>query len=152
MKRSCFFVMLMTCCWLPAWTQSAVNVAKAEVELEKLNREYDEALVRGNVDTLDRLYAEEFVYTTFDGSVRTKAEQLAFTRSGDLKLESGKSDDVRIRVYGSTAVMTGRFRAKGTFKGTRLEVKERYTAVWVRRKGRWRLVAEQGNEIKAEAQ
>jgi ketosteroid isomerase-like protein len=104
--------------------------------------------VRGDAAALDRLYAEEFVYTTPDGEVRDKAQQLAFTRSGDLRLESGRSDDVQVRIYGDTAVMTGRFTAKGRFRDRGIDIRERYTAVWVRRRGAWRLVAEQGNLMK----
>lgn len=89
---------------------------KVEQELLRTNREYDEALVRGDIVVLERLYSDEFVYTTPDGEVRDKTQQLAFTRTGDLRLESGQSDDVRVRVYGNTAVMTGRFTAKGKLK------------------------------------
>lgn len=121
---------------------------KAERELMKANQEYDEALVRGDAETLDRIYSDEFIYTTPDGEVRDKARQLAFTRAGDLRLESGRSDDVRVRVYGDTAVMTGRFTAKGKFRDRAIDIRERYTAVWVKGRGRWRLVAEQGNLIK----
>jgi ketosteroid isomerase-like protein len=121
---------------------------KAEQELYTANREYDQALVRGDAVALDRLYADEFIYTTPDGEVRDKAQQLAFTRSGDLRLESGQSDEVRVRVYGNTAVMIGRFTATGKFRDKKIDIRERYTAVWVKRDGRWRLVAEQGNLIK----
>jgi ketosteroid isomerase-like protein len=44
--------------------------------------------------------------------------------------------------------MAGRFTAKGKFKGSAIEVRERYTAVWIKKQGRWQLVAEQGNSIK----
>ena len=121
---------------------------KTERELLKANQAYDEALVRGDAAALDRLYSDEFVYTTPDGEVRDKSQQLAFTRSGDLRLESGRSDDVKVRVYGNTAVMTGRFTAAGKFKDRVINIRERYTAVWVKRRGAWRLVAEQGNLIK----
>lgn len=121
---------------------------RTEQELLSANQEYDEALVRGDAVALDRIYSDEFIYTTPDGEVRDKAQQLAFTKSGDLKLESGRSDDVRIRVYGKTAVMTGRFTARGKFRGVSLDIRERYTAVWVKMRGRWRLVVEQGNLIR----
>jgi len=65
-----------------------------------------------------------------------------------LRLESGQSDEVRVKVYGNTAVMTGRFTAKGKLIDKNIDIRERYTAVWVKRRGRWRLVAEQGNLIK----
>ena len=74
-----------------------------------------------------------------------KKQQIAALSSGDLKLSEAKSNDVRIRIYGETAVMTGRFTAKAESTGKREMIEERYTAVWVRRDGRWQLVAEQGN-------
>jgi ketosteroid isomerase-like protein len=121
---------------------------KNQQELLSANQAYDAALVRGDAAALDRIYADEFIYTTPEGEVRNKAQQLAFTRSGELRLESGRSDDVRIRIYGNTAVMTGRFTAKGRFRNRVIDIQERYTAVWVKRRGAWRLVAEQGNFIK----
>ncbi len=121
---------------------------RAKRELLKANQEYDAAIVGNYAKTLERIFADEFVYTTPDGEVRNKAQQLAFARSGDLKLESGQSDDVKVRIYKNTAVMTGRFTAKGSFRGKNLEIRERYTAVWVKQNGRWRLVAEQGNFVK----
>lgn len=131
--------------------QQASKIArntKTEQELLKANQEYDLALLRADATALDRLYADEFIYTNPDGEIRNKAQQLAFTRSSDLKFESAQSSDVKIRVYGKTAVMTGRFNAKGTFKGENIDVRERYTAVWVKQNGRRQLVAEQGNFIK----
>ena len=72
--------------------------------------------------------------------IQNKAQQLAFTHSGDLKLESGQSSDVRVRVYGKTAVMNGRFGANGTLEGKNIDLQERYTAVWVKQNGRLQLV------------
>jgi len=125
-----------------------IRNTKNEQELLKANQEYDSALVKGDAKGLDQIYAAEFIYTTPDGEVRDKSQQLAFTRSGDLKLETGKSSDIRVLVYGKTAVMTGQFTAKRTFKGKPLDIRERYTAVWVKKHGKWQLVAEQGNLIK----
>ncbi|HKV35093.1 MAG TPA: nuclear transport factor 2 family protein [Pyrinomonadaceae bacterium] len=145
MKLIFFTVALLLTITPVAFSQTS---KKTERELIEANREYDEALVRGDVTILERLYSEEFVYTTPDGEVRDKAQQLAFMRTGDLRLESGQSDDVRVRIYGNTAVMTGRFTATGKFRDKSIDIRERYTAVWVKKAGRWRLVAEQGNLIK----
>lgn len=62
--------------------------------------------------------------------------------------ESGQGDDVKIRVYKNAAVMTGRFTAKIQSRGKNIDVRERYAAVWIKKDGCWRFVAEQGNEIK----
>ncbi|MDQ4121354.1 MAG: Rid family detoxifying hydrolase [Acidobacteriota bacterium] len=125
--------------------------SKIEQELLKANREYDAAIVANDANALDKILADDFVYTNPDGEVRDKARQLAFARSGELKFETGTSDDVKIRIYGNTAVMTGRFTAKGQFKDKSMEINERYTAVWIKQNGRWRLVAEQGNFIKQQS-
>ncbi|HVF46136.1 MAG TPA: DUF4440 domain-containing protein [Pyrinomonadaceae bacterium] len=119
-----------------------------ERQLRALNAQYDAAIVANNVSSLNRIFADDFVYTSPEGEVRNKAQQLEIARSGLLKLDFGKSDDVVVRVYGNSAVMTGRFTAKGTFRGEALEIRERYTAVWVKQKGRWRLASEQGNFIR----
>ena len=116
--------------------------------LRGLNAEYDKALVTGDVEALDRIYSEDFTYTNPDGVLRSKAEQLAFVRAGKLGLTSGRSDDVRVRVYGDFAVITGRFN--GSIRGAAgtVEFRERYTTAWLRQTDRWVLVAEQGNIIK----
>ena len=118
-----------------------------EQELLKRNREYDEALVQEDASALDRIFADEFIYTSTTGEPINKRQQLEAIKSGDLKFEYGKSDEVRVRVYGNTAVMTGRFIAKGEYKGKVFEAPERYTAVWVKRHRRWQLVAEQGTRV-----
>ncbi len=118
---------------------------EAERELRKLNAEYDQAIMRGDAAALDRIFADEFIYTNPRAEVLDKAQQLAALTSGAGKLEGAKSDDVRIRIYGETAVMTGRFTARAQSGGQTEMIEERYTAVWVRRDVRWQLVAEQGN-------
>lgn len=116
-----------------------------EQELIKVNREYDDAIMLGDKAALDRIFAEEFIYTNPKCEVRDKRQQIASLSSGEAKIESAKSDDVRIRVYGETAVMTGHFTATEQRQGKKTRIDERYTAVWVKRQGRWQLVAEQGN-------
>ena len=123
----------------------AQTLSEAERDLLELNRQYDEAIMRGDVAELKRIFADEFIYTNPKAEVLDKKQQIAALSSAGIKLTEAKSDDVRIRVYGDTAVMTGRFTARAESAGKSEMVNERYTAVWVRRDGRWQLVAEQGN-------
>ena len=116
--------------------------------LRTLNAEYDRALVNADVAALARIYSEDFTYTTPDGVLRSKAEQLAFVGAGKLGLTSGSSDDVRVRVYGDFAVITGGFNGVLRGAGGKIAFRERYTTAWLRREGRWVLLAEQGTFIK----
>ena len=117
----------------------------SERELLKMNAEYDEAIMRGDAAALDRIFAEEFILTNWQCEVLNKQQQIAAVARGEAKLEDARSEDVRVRIYGETAVMTGRFTAQSTREGKTVKLNELYTAVWVRRDGRWQLVAEQGN-------
>jgi ketosteroid isomerase-like protein len=61
--------------------------------------------------------------------------------SGDLRFQSITTDDVRVRVYGNAAVETGSSTMNGQDKGNAVPHDTRFTRVWVKQHGRWRLVA-----------
>lgn len=121
--------------------------ALAKKELILLNERYDSALLNADTASINRMLAEEFSYTTPEGQIRTREQQLINIATGGLNLEFGKSDEVEVMVYDSTAVVTGRFLGKGVFKESIIDVKERYTSVWTKKEGQWKLVKEQGTYI-----
>jgi ketosteroid isomerase-like protein len=127
--------------------QTSIQRSKAEREVIKANEEFDKAIVLRDAAAYERILADDFVFTSFDGTVTNKAQEVAKVKSGDLKFESGKSDDIKIKIYGKTAVLTGRFTAKGNRNGKDFTFTERYTAVFVKRKGRWQMVAEHASEV-----
>ena len=120
----------------------------AKKELILLNQQYDSSLISADTSRLSKLYAPEFSYTTPEGQVRNKTQQLTNIASGGLKMEFGKSDEIEIMVYDSTAVLTGRFIGKGMFMQNFVDIKERYTTVWTKKDGKWKLVKEQATFIK----
>ena len=61
--------------------------------------------------------------------------------SGDLKFQSITTDDVQVRVYGDTAVETGLSTMIGQDKGKTVPRDTRFTRVWAKQQGHWRLVA-----------
>ena len=127
------------------FSPAAANASpEAERELAQANKEYDAAIMGADVAALERIFAEEFIITNWQCEVLNKQQQIAAVVSG-AKLEDVRSEDMRVRIYGETAVMTGRFTGQSTRDGKTVKFNELYTAVWVRRDGRWQLVAEQGN-------
>jgi hypothetical protein len=123
-------------------------IETAKKELTILNQQYDSVLISADTSRLSKLYAPEFSYTTTEGQIRNRQQQLTNIASGGLKLEYGKSDEVEVMVYDSTAILTGRFIAKGTFAQSFVDIKERYTTVWTKKDGKWMLVKEQGTLVK----
>ena len=66
--------------------------------------------MREDASALDRIFADEFIYTSTTGALINKAQQLEAIKSGDLKIEFGKSDEVRVRVYGNTFTVEYKLR------------------------------------------
>ena len=111
----------------------------------RLIRQLDQKRIQAQIDAdrvaLDRLYADDFIGIGPSGTVRTKPQVLSDFTSGDLKFQSITTDDVQVRVYGNTAVETGLSTMIGQDKGKVVPRDNRFTRVWVKQQGRWRLVA-----------
>jgi len=109
--------------------------------IRRLDHERIQAQIHADAAALDRIYADDFIGIGPSGTVRTKPQVLADFTSHDLNFQSITTDEVRIRVYGNTVVETGRSTMVGQDKGKVVPRDNRFTRVWVRRQGRWRLVA-----------
>jgi len=123
--------------------QSARRDQRRSVEqvIRQLDHERIQAQIHADRVALDRIYADDFIGIGPSGTMRTKPQVLADFTSHDLKFQSITTDDVRIRVYGNTVVETGRSTMVGQDKGRVVPRDNRFTRVWVRRQGRWRIVA-----------
>jgi uncharacterized protein (TIGR02246 family) len=114
--------------------------------IKQLEAERNKALVAGDVAAIDRLYSDD--YTSAVGSTfRTKPEVLADLKSGTLKLEASSNDETNVRVYGNTAVVTGKTTSKVTDRGADTSGQSYFTRVYVNQNGRWRLVANHSSRV-----
>ena len=126
-----------------AQKQSATDSQQTSVEevIKKLDDERIQAQIHADATALDRIYAADFIGVGPSGRVRTKPQVISDFTSGDLKFQSITTDDVQVRVYENTAVETGRSTMIGQDKGQTVPRDTRFTRVWVKEQGRWRLVA-----------
>jgi ketosteroid isomerase-like protein len=111
-----------------------------EEELLKLEDEFARAVASNNADALDKLLADDWIIVEPDGSIIDKARFLEVIRSGALSHESMKSTDLKVRVYGNTAVVTGLTTSKGKFMGQDFTSCERATDIFVKQADRWQCV------------
>jgi ketosteroid isomerase-like protein len=109
--------------------------------IRKLDNERIQAQIHADARALDRIYAPDFIGVGPSGTVRTKPQVLLDFTSGDLRFQSITTDDVQVRVYGDAAVETGLSTMTGQDKGKTVPRDTRFTRVWVKQQGRWRLVA-----------
>jgi hypothetical protein len=113
-------------------------------EIIRLQDEEDRALLRGDIDTLDRLWADQLLYPNDNGEVLTKTQRLAEARSRTHNFSVFRHDDLRVRIYnGNTAVVTGYSTTLKKYKGQVSRGPRRFSAVWMRLDGRWQMVAHQ---------
>jgi uncharacterized protein (TIGR02246 family) len=112
-----------------------------EQAIRKLDDERIQAQIHADTAALERIYADDFIGVGPSGTVRTKPQVISDFTSGELRFRSITTDDVRVRVYGNAAVETGRSTMNGQDKGTAVPHDTRFTRVWVKQHGRWRLVA-----------
>lgn len=131
----------------PSATSAPVATENVEQAVTKLENERVQALLRNDTAFIERVYANDYVVTGANGILRTRAQVVADMKSGVQKSESITNDDVKVRVYGDTAVVTGRTTQKGEYKGQPSISPVLFTRVYARRGGQWQLVANHASSI-----
>jgi len=112
----------------------------AEEELLKLEKEFAEAIVKNNLEGVERLVVDDWIIIGPDGEIVERARFFEVIKSGAMTHDTMEAEDFRIRIYGDSAVVTGITRAKGKFMGQEFSTQERATDVFVKRDGRWQCV------------
>src|SRR6266571_6724233 len=120
------------------------NSQRSKIEIEQhvrqLNDEWVKALVRADAATLERIMADDF-YFTYPLEGDDKAQFIADVTSGDLKIEHLTREQVSVRIFGSTAVLTARDSATWLYHGRELSGQYKIIKVFAERNGQWQLCA-----------
>jgi ketosteroid isomerase-like protein len=113
-----------------------------------LEQQWADAAKASNPEQVAPLLADNFVNTGSDGKVIGKAETLAHTRAA--KWETNQISNVKVTVFGNTAIATGDWEGKGTDEnGKAVDTHERWTDTWIKMSGgKWQCVASQSSTIK----
>lgn len=123
-------------------TYAAEKKMSADEEaLTKIENEWGTAMVKLDFATFDRIVSPDWILSTPDGGQQTKAEAVADLKSGKIKFESFKVDELKIRVYGNAAVVFGLTTEKMTFNGQAMNGQNRFTDTFIKRDGKWQCVA-----------
>ena len=101
-------------------------------------KEMVDADLTGNADELERNTREDFTVTRDNGVVRSRAETLDGIRSGATKFSRFDVSDLRVRVYGETALVTFTVAIKGSRAGQEFSGRFREVRLFVKRDGKWK--------------
>ena len=109
-------------------------------------QQFFSSLIGGDVGALDRILADDFLLIdVMTGSEVRKPDLLAVLGSGQLKFEAIEPVESRVRLYGITAVITGRTQMSGRFSEMVFTASSRYTHVFFKEQGQWRPCVRAGN-------
>lgn len=120
------------------------DVAQA---LMKLENDWAKAGLAGDSAALAKMLSSDYVYTSSDAEMATRADLLNGMKAGKTKYETFTVSDMKVRVYGDAAVVTGKGTTKGMENGKPLDETVRFTDTWVKRDGGWVCVATQTTRI-----
>jgi ketosteroid isomerase-like protein len=119
----------------------------AEEEVRKLETDLAQMIVKGEWDRYAACLMDDFERTRGNGATEDKAVTLEHLRSEADKILDVSSEDLKIRVYGDTAVASGHFTLVARHNGRVDTFFTRETQVFLKRNGRWMLAAEQATSV-----
>ena len=129
----CLTVLQIAVC-APQESSDAANIRTLELKVADL---YKQRQVDSFADLLD----DDFVITFEDGSTYSKTGYLAYSTSSSTRVETVEISEMRIRMHGDAAVVTGVYHEKGVDNQKAYDYHDRFTDVWMKKSGKWRLIA-----------
>ncbi len=136
-------------CALPTGASASAPSADAAKEVEQLERQLITAISAVDLAAYDRLVADDYVAVQASGVELTKDDVMASYRSGARRYKNLVISEVKVHLYGDTAVLAARssgFRLEG---GRDVPNNVRYIRVYARRQGKWRAVSQMATPIPA---
>jgi ketosteroid isomerase-like protein len=110
-------------------------------ELLGLEKVWNEAHVKGDAAALEKLWDDELTVTVPEMPLFDKKGSLAIWKTGRMKFDRYETSDLKARMVGETGIVTGRVLRSRTFQGNAREDDWRFTKVYVKRNGKWKVLA-----------
>jgi ketosteroid isomerase-like protein len=114
-----------------------------EQELLKWEKDFAGAVISNDADAIGKFLADDWVIVDPNGEIIDRARFLGVIKSGMLTHDLMESEDVKVRSYGDSAVVTALTKTKAKFAGQEFTTQERATDVFVKRDRRWQCVFSQ---------
>ena len=109
--------------------------------VRSLELKWTESYKQRNIDILSSLLSDEFVITIEDGSIYSKAGYITHSADSTVHVQVAELSDLKVRVHGDTAIVTGAYHEKGDSSGKPYDYHDRLTDIWMKIGGRWQVVA-----------
>lgn len=133
-----------------AQTSKPDKLSRDQAALMQLERDIGQANIKRDKAFFERVEADEFIFTDSGGGTTTKAEDVASLDKppGEFRLVSYDVDQMKVSIYGKTAVVTGLVTSTYNGGGRESVIRTRFTDTFVKRDGRWQIVAGHSSRIR----
>ena len=138
--------MLAVACFLATFCSVAI-AQNTEDEIKKLEMDRAAAVVKGDMAMVEKQTSDDYTLINMNGQMATKQQMIDAFKSGKSKLSMNELSDMKVRVYGNTAVVTGKSTVKGMMNGKDATGSVMFTRVYVKKDGRWQSVALQQTRL-----
>jgi len=129
-------------CLLAACNVSLAAQEKSDAAaIRSLELKWTESYKLRNIDILSSLLSDAFVITIEDGSVYSKEGYITHSADPGVHVQVAELSDLKVRMHGNTAIVTGAYHEKGESNGKPYEYHDRLTDVWMKAGGSWQVIA-----------
>jgi ketosteroid isomerase-like protein len=113
----------------------------AVITIRKLEEKWTDSYKKRQIDILSSLLAEDFVITVEDGNTYSKAGYITHTADTSVHVDVAELKDLKVRMHGNTAIVTGAYHERGLSNGKPYEYHDRLTDVWLKIGNQWQVIA-----------
>lgn len=113
----------------------------ATAKILALENKWNLAYKQRDVAAMSSILADDFIITVEDGNTYSKSGYIAHAGDSRTKVEVSELLDMKVRLHGNTAIVTGQYHEVGTEKGKTYEYHDRLTDTWMFLDGRWQVIA-----------
>lgn len=131
---------LLASAWL-AGLLVAQQTSSPSSKVLALETRLNDAYKQRDITTLNSLMADDFIITVEDGTTFSKTGYIAHIGEPGTRVDVSEVSDAKVRLHGTTAVVTGAYHEKGSSRGKPYEYRDRFTDVWMELGGKWQLIA-----------
>lgn len=108
-------------------------------ELQAISAAWERAMVANDAVAIGQFMTSDWLIVSATGVIK-RDDFLALVAPGDLTHENFKGEITSIQIYGETAVITGRVKNNGAYKGQPFTSDEWTSDVFIKRDGQWKCV------------
>jgi ketosteroid isomerase-like protein len=132
-------VICFLCC--PTLLAPAQQTSPDGTNVLALEKKWAETYKERDIGILSSLLAEDFIITVENGSTFGKEGYISHSADSSVRVDVAELSELKVRMHGNIAVVTGAYHEKGDSKGKHYEYRDRLTDVWMKMDGKWRVIA-----------